>query len=188
MLDAGVFRFDADKPLADRLADLERDLDSVLDEHRPSVVAVEELYAHYRHPRTAILMAHARGVTLLAASRRGLSVRHYAATRIKRHLTGNGRASKQQVQRAVRVTLALPVLPDPPDVADALAVALCCADDLAQSVPVPLDHVSPWRVGPSAEGCGRNSGTSRGLKPAARNTTTRNAPSRPFDEDAEEPS
>ncbi len=127
LLDAGIFRFDNTLPLAVRLTDVENDLSSLFEEHSPQVVAVEELYAHYKHPRTAILMGHARGVILLAAARRGIEVRGLASTQVKRYLTGNGRASKPQVQRAIQVTLGLPKLPEPPDVADALAIALCCA-------------------------------------------------------------
>jgi len=83
------------------------------------------LYAHYEHPRTAILMAHARGVILLAAGQAELPVVSYNATRIKKTITGNGRASKEQVQHTVQRELGLAKLPEPPDVADALAAALC---------------------------------------------------------------
>jgi len=133
ILDAGVCRFVANAPLAERLAAIEADITAILSEHRPGVVAVEQLYSHYNHPRTAILMGHARGVILLAAAKMGIEVRSYSATRIKRFLTGNGRASKSQVQRAIQTALILPAPPEPPDVADALAIALCCANDRDQS-------------------------------------------------------
>jgi crossover junction endodeoxyribonuclease RuvC len=97
----------------------------VLEQFRPGVMVVEQLFAHYDHPRTAILMAHARGVVLLAAAQRDVPVHSYNATRVKKTITGNGRASKEQVQRTVQRELGLPQLPEPPDVADALAVALC---------------------------------------------------------------
>lgn len=132
VLDAGVCRLGPGKPLGTRLVALEADLDAVFEEFSPEIVAVEELYSHYRHPRTAILMGHARGVVLCTAARRGINLRGYSATRIKRHLTGNGRASKPQVQRAVQNTLGLESAPEPHDVADALAVALCCAADVAR--------------------------------------------------------
>jgi crossover junction endodeoxyribonuclease RuvC len=138
IVDAGVCRFDQALPLAGRLTDVERDISSVLTEHRPDYVAVEELYAHYKHPRTAILMGHARGVILLAASKLGIEVRSYPATRIKRYLTGNGRATKMQMQRAIQATLALPELPEPADVADALAIALCCAGEVSSKDPARL--------------------------------------------------
>jgi crossover junction endodeoxyribonuclease RuvC len=111
--------------MAQRLAELYNSLDDVLRQFQPSTVAVEQLFAHYDHPRTAILMGHARGVIFLAAAQRGIPVISYAATQVKKTITGNGRASKEQVQRAIQRELNLPRLPDPPDVADALAVALC---------------------------------------------------------------
>ena len=131
--DAGVCRTDRNAEMPERLAQIEADFRELLDQSKPDVMAVEQLYAHYRHPRTAILMGHARGVMLCAAASRGIPVRDYAATHVKRILTGNGHASKGQVQRAVAVAYGLDQLPEPPDVADALAIALCCALDLQQS-------------------------------------------------------
>jgi crossover junction endodeoxyribonuclease RuvC len=136
VMDAGVCRFDEQLPLAQRLVDIDRDLRSIFEEHRPDYVAVEQLYAHYKHPRTAILMGHGRGVMLLAAARLGIEVHDYSSTQVKRFLTGNGRATKAQIQRAVAATLGLDRLPDPPDVADALAIALCGAADLARIKPM----------------------------------------------------
>jgi crossover junction endodeoxyribonuclease RuvC len=78
-------------------------------------------------------MAHVRGVILLAAAKLGIEVRGYTATRIKRYLTGNGRAPKEQIQRAIQTTLRLADLPEPADVADALASALCAIGDLSRS-------------------------------------------------------
>jgi len=129
LIEAGVFRTDAEKNLAKRLTQLGDDIDVVLSAHRPDKVAVEELYAHYKHPRTAILMGHARGVLLERAARAGAKVESYAATRIKKSLTGNGRAGKMQMQQAIQSMLGLPKLPEPADVADAIAAALCCANE-----------------------------------------------------------
>jgi crossover junction endodeoxyribonuclease RuvC len=89
------------------------------------VLALEELYSHYGHPKTAILMGHARGVICLAGAQAGIRVVHYPATQIKRILTGNGRAPKMQMQLSIQRELQLRTIPEPPDVADALAVALC---------------------------------------------------------------
>ncbi len=97
----------------------------VLEQFQPDVMVVEQLFAHYEHPRTAILMAHARGVLMLAAAQHGLSVVSYPASSIKKTITGNGRADKQQVQNTIQRELGLPRLPEPHDVADALAAALC---------------------------------------------------------------
>lgn len=138
VLDAGVCRFDKNLSLARRLVDVDRDISAILREHHPDIVAVEQLYAHYKHPRTAILMGHARGVILLAAARLGIEVESYGATRVKKHLTGNGHATKVQMQRAIRMTLGLRETPEPNDVADALAIALCCAADRFRTAPVEI--------------------------------------------------
>lgn len=143
VIDAGVIRCAAQGPLALRLAELAAGLDDLLDEHMVDLFAVEQIYSHYQRPRTAILMAHARGVILLEAARRNLNIVHLPSTTVKRHLTGNGRAPKEQVQRAVMTTLSLSQIPDPPDVADALAIALCAAtvtrktprDGVAERIP-----------------------------------------------------
>jgi crossover junction endodeoxyribonuclease RuvC len=126
--EAGVIRTAVGRETADmapRLCVLYNGLVEVLDQFRPQAVAVEQLYAHYEHPRTAILMGHARGVIFLAAGQRGLAVVSYNATSIKKTITGNGRASKEQVQRTIQRELNLAAVPEPPDVADALAAALC---------------------------------------------------------------
>jgi len=126
LVEAGVLRTTGTN-LASRLQSLWVSLDELLRETRPHVLAVEELYSHYAHPRTAVLMGHARGVILACAALAGVPVASYAATRIKKTITGSGRASKEQVQRVVRSELRLSQLPEPPDVADALACALCHA-------------------------------------------------------------
>jgi crossover junction endodeoxyribonuclease RuvC len=111
--------------MAPRLLSLYNGILEVIDQFRPAVAAVEQLYAHYEHPRTAILMAHARGVIFLAAGQHDLPVVSYNATRIKKTITGSGRASKEQMQHTMQRELSLAKLPEPPDVADALAAALC---------------------------------------------------------------
>jgi crossover junction endodeoxyribonuclease RuvC len=124
--EAGVIRSrDAGGDMASRLLSVYNGIVEVIEQFHPEVLAVEQLYAHYKHPRTAILMGHARGAILLAAGQRELPVVSYNATRVKKTITGNGRASKDQVQRTIQRELGLVKVPEPPDVADALAVALC---------------------------------------------------------------
>lgn len=125
--EAGIIRCADDGPadLPHRLDTLYNSIVEVIDQFRPGVMVVEQLYAHYKHPRTAILMAHARGVLLLAAARAQLPVVSYNATRIKKTITGSGRASKDQVQRTVQREFRLSRVPEPSDVSDALAAALC---------------------------------------------------------------
>jgi crossover junction endodeoxyribonuclease RuvC len=125
LCEAGVVRSRAAGSLADRVAEIHRGLCEVITAFRPAALALEQLYSHYQHPRTSVLMAHARGVICLAAAQAGMEVADYAATQVKKSLTGSGRAGKAQMQRAVCRELGLAVPPEPPDVADALALALC---------------------------------------------------------------
>jgi crossover junction endodeoxyribonuclease RuvC len=123
--EAGVVRSHAKGKLETRLAEIFEGVQEVLASLKPQAMAVEELYSHYERPRTAILMGHARGVICLAAAEAGIPVCHYAATQVKRLLTGSGRASKSQIQLAVCREFSLAKPPEPPDVADAMAIALC---------------------------------------------------------------
>jgi crossover junction endodeoxyribonuclease RuvC len=126
--EAGIIRSAEGRKAADmaqRVLSLYNGIVEVIEQFQPRMMAVEQLYAHYDHPRTAILMAHARGAIFLAAAQQGLEVASYSATRIKKTITGSGRATKDQVQRTVQRELGLARVPEPPDVADALAAALC---------------------------------------------------------------
>ena len=123
--EAGVVRGRSRGSLERRLQEIYDGLAEILTSFRPTTMAIEQLYSHYARPRTAILMGHARGVLCLAAAQRDVPVRHYAATMVKKMLTGNGRASKAQVQMAICREFGLTQAPEPPDVADSLAVALC---------------------------------------------------------------
>ena len=125
VIEAGVIRTDAREPMASRLGEIARELGEIIAQFQPEAVAVEELYSHYAHPRTAIIMGHARGIVFLKAGEAGISVFPYSSTRIKKSLTGNGRANKQQMQLMIKSTLGLASAPEPPDAADALAAALC---------------------------------------------------------------
>jgi len=123
--EAGVVRGRPKQSLAQRLVEIRAGITDVIQTLQPNAMAIEQLYSHYKHPRTAILMGHARGVLCLSAAEAQVEVVPYSATQIKKVLTGNGRAPKSQMQLAIRRELALTEVPDPPDVADALAVALC---------------------------------------------------------------
>ena len=125
VVEAGTLRTDPGSSMGERIAQLHADLSELLGELKPDLVAVEKIYAHYKHPRTSILMAHARGVLLLGAQQAGIGVVDLPATNVKKALTGNGHASKRQMQLAIQSVCGLKELPEPPDVADALAIALC---------------------------------------------------------------
>jgi len=112
-------------PIEERLFTLYEGVSEVVAEYCPEVLALEQIYSHYAYPNTAVLMGHARGVVCLAAAQRGIPVFNYASTQVKHSLAGSGRASKVQVQRAISARLNLTQVPEPNDVADALALALC---------------------------------------------------------------
>jgi len=125
LVEAGVVRSKASGTVAERVKELHNGVADVIAGLKPEVLAIEELYSHYDRPTTAILMGHARGVIVLAAAQAGIPVVNYPATQIKKTITGNGHAAKWQMQEAIKRELNLPSLPEPPDVADALAIALC---------------------------------------------------------------
>jgi crossover junction endodeoxyribonuclease RuvC len=132
LVEAGVVRTNPKAETGDRLREIGEGLAEIIAQFSPEALAIEELYSHYAHPRTAIIMGHARGVVLFKAAENGLPIFPYSATRVKKSLTGNGRASKTQVQLMIRSTLGLAAIPEPPDVADALAIALCHCRSLIQ--------------------------------------------------------
>jgi len=139
ILDAGVLRTTRSALLPERLVQLSDDFAAVLEQWSPESVGVEQLYAHYKHPRTAIQMGHARGVLLERAARSGAKIHGFSATHVKKHLTGNGRASKSQVQGAIQSLFALPAPPEPADVADAIAIAFCCGrESILAAMPAPI--------------------------------------------------
>jgi crossover junction endodeoxyribonuclease RuvC len=125
LIEAGVIKTSPKDTMAGQLKEIASELEGIITQFRPDAIAVEELYSHYDHPRTAIIMGHARGIIFLKAAEAGIEVFPYASTRIKKSLTGNGRAKKSQVQLMIKSTLELPDVPEPPDAADALAIALC---------------------------------------------------------------
>ena len=135
LVEAGVVRGKTKGSLTARVQEIHDGVADVIASLKPEVMALEKLYSHYDRPTTAILMGHARGVIVLAAAQAGIAVHDYAATQVKKTLTGNGRAPKSQMQDAIRRELRLGKTPEPPDVADALAIALCHAWSAAEAQP-----------------------------------------------------
>lgn len=125
LLEGGVVRSTVKLSLAERIHEISIGLREVLDEFQPDSMAIEQVFSTGKFPKTALLMAHARGAILLAAAERSMPVVHYTPTQIKKLLTGSGRASKEQMQHAIKNELRLDAIPEPNDVADASAVALC---------------------------------------------------------------
>lgn len=121
---AGVVTTRPDAPLPERLAELRAELSALVAELSPSVVVVERVLFQ-TNARTAMAVGQASGVALCCAAEAGVPVAEYSANEVKLAVAGYGAAAKAQVQRMVAELLALPEPPRPPDVADALALALC---------------------------------------------------------------
>jgi crossover junction endodeoxyribonuclease RuvC len=122
MLGGGVIRARKDAPLPERLLFIHTELTSVIDQFNPMEMAVEDLF-NAKNARSSLILGHARGVILLAGSSAGLPVAEYAPREVKKALTGNGAAAKEQVRFMVMRLLCLKESP-PLDMSDALAVAL----------------------------------------------------------------
>lgn len=113
-------------PVANRLKVLYDDMVNIIEESKPDVVAVEELFFN-KNAKTVIIAAQARGVIILSAVNNGVDVVEYTPLQVKQAVIGYGRASKQQVQFMVKELLCLKDTPKPDDTADALAIAICHA-------------------------------------------------------------
>ena len=131
IVEAGTIRPPRREELGPRMSAIHTDLAALLAEHKPHRVAIEQLYSHASFPQTAVQMAYARGAVLLACHQAGVGVVSLAPNMVKKALTGNGHASKRQMQLAVQSVCCLDAPPSPPDVADAIAIALCAAKRLA---------------------------------------------------------
>jgi crossover junction endodeoxyribonuclease RuvC len=124
LIEAGVIKTSFKQPLNLRLEKIYNGLLELVRDHQPDVLALEEIYSHYQNPKTAIMMAHARGVICLVAAHQRIEVVGYAARKVKKSVTGAGAARKSQMQNSIKEILGLKVVPKPHDVADALAIAV----------------------------------------------------------------
>ena len=123
-LAAGVIRTPASDPLPERLAALQAELESLVDEIGPAAMAVERVFFQV-NARTAMSVGQASGLVLAAAHHAGCEVVQYTPNEVKQAVAGYGAAGKAQVQAMVTRLLNLPEVPKPPDAADALALAIC---------------------------------------------------------------
>jgi crossover junction endodeoxyribonuclease RuvC len=126
-LDGGVIETRAGVPLERRLTDIHARVADLIREHRPSAVAVEDIYFG-RNVHSALAVGQARGVILLSAGMAGIPCFSYTPQAVKQAVCGSGAAAKDQVQRMVGALLGLPEPPEPDHAADALAVAICHAN------------------------------------------------------------
>ena len=126
VLDYGAITTPAHTPPEDRLATIYEDMNTLIKTYRPEEMAIEELFFN-TNQKTAILVAEARGVILLAARQNHVRINEYTPLQVKQAVVGYGRAEKQQVQSMITTILGLKKVPKPDDTADALALAICNA-------------------------------------------------------------
>ncbi len=113
-------------PFPDRLAHIYSALTALFVEHAPSIISIEKLF-FFKNATTAIDVAQARGVMLLAAQHLAIPICEFTPLQVKLAVSGYGRADKLQMQKMVKILLSLPTLPKPDDAADALALAICAS-------------------------------------------------------------
>ncbi|MFK7959398.1 MAG: crossover junction endodeoxyribonuclease RuvC [Phycisphaerales bacterium] len=152
LVEAGLIRLSPRESVAERLRALATDLRELIVELKPDRLAVEQVFAHPKHVRTAILMAHARGVVVLAGAEAELPMAELAPAEVKVAVAGHGRAGKAQVQQAVTVRCGLAVAPEPDDVSDAIAIAMCAAFRARETPAAMLHEVQRGGRRPGAGG------------------------------------
>lgn len=125
----GAITTSAKTEFPDRLASIHRELTNIIKTFKPKVLAIENLFFS-NNAKTALRVGEARGVILLTAIQHHLRIHNYTPLQVKQAATGYGRAEKRQIQKMMQLILKLKKLPQPDDVADALAIAYCCAQAL----------------------------------------------------------
>ena len=128
-IDYGCIRTSPQFSTAERLKETHQQIAKLIKKHRPDIIAVEDIF-FFKNLKTAIKVSQARGVALLSASQAKIPIAEYTPLQIKQAVTSYGRADKSQVQKMVKVLLNLKEIPKPDDAADALAVAICCANSI----------------------------------------------------------
>ena len=124
IVDYGVVKTNSKDPLNIRLKTIYEDLEYIINRYKPSVMSIEQIF-YGKNVKAALLLGHARGIPMLLSTNNGLPLFEFSARRIKQSLTGNGNATKEQVQFMVKNLLSMDKIPEPIDASDALAIAIC---------------------------------------------------------------
>ncbi len=124
LLETGIIQPPELCSLAQKVSNIYKNLDAVIAEHSPDVMILEKLYAHYKHPTTACILGHARGVICLVCAQREIKLIEESVKRIRKALVGNGSASKEQTRGVVAHILKFDPQKITLDASDALALAL----------------------------------------------------------------
>jgi crossover junction endodeoxyribonuclease RuvC len=124
LIEAGVIKTSPKEGIEERLFKIYANLADLADEYKPSVLVLEKLYSHYKHPTTALLMGHARGIACMVCGQKNVKLVSYPSTRIKKAVVGKGHASKEQIGSMIMNLLNIKSSPEYNDVTDALAMAV----------------------------------------------------------------
>lgn len=124
LLETGTIEPRASDSLPEKLSKIYKNLNAIIVEHSPEVMILEKLYAHYKHPTTACILGHARGVICLVCAQQGIHLVEQSVKRIRKALVGNGSASKEQTKAVVAHILKFNPEKITLDASDALALAL----------------------------------------------------------------
>ena len=124
LIESGIIKTNKAEKTEIRLKKIYDDLSGILKELNPEVIVLEKLFAHYRHPITAYILGHVRGIICLLATQNNIRLIEYLPTRVKKVVVGNGHASKEQVQKMVLNILKINAIPSKFDITDALALAM----------------------------------------------------------------
>ncbi len=131
VIDYGCIKTSPDLSTAERLNKLHKELNLLIKKYKPDIVAVEDIF-FFKNLKTVIKVSQARGVILLTAAKLKIKIAEYTPLQVKQAVACYGRADKTQVQKMVKTLLNLKEIPKPDDAADALAVAICCANSIKQ--------------------------------------------------------
>ena len=139
-LEYGAITTPAGMPTVDRLKKIYDEMTLLIDKYKPDAVAIEELFFN-SNQKTAINVAQARGVILVAVRNKNVPIYEYTPLQVKQSVTGYGRADKQQIQNMIKLLLNLNVIPKPDDAADGLALAICHAHSNKMNKMFDLNNV-----------------------------------------------
>jgi crossover junction endodeoxyribonuclease RuvC len=128
-IDYGAILTDKKLSVAERLSEIYEDMECILKEYTPQYCGIETLL-FYNNAKTAFVVGEARGVVLLSLQRAAVPIHEFTPLQVKSSITGYGRAGKKQIQENVKMICNLEIVPQPDDVADAIAIAIACFDRL----------------------------------------------------------
>jgi crossover junction endodeoxyribonuclease RuvC len=129
ILDFGIIETKPKIPLPEKLSEIYKDIKKIIKNSKPDKIAIEQLF-FLKNTKTAMAVGQARGIILLAAQDLKIPIHEFTPLQVKSSICGNGHADKLQVQKMVKAILKLKEIPKPDDAADALALAICCVNNM----------------------------------------------------------